>query len=67
MLSTKNLKSLKSLKSLKNITQHFFLFWLILGYRHLPLKYQTKEKIKFYFFKKFPDLKKQKTHAGNID
>jgi O-antigen biosynthesis protein len=51
------------LKSLKNITQHFFLFWLIIGYRHLPLKYQTKEKIKFYFFKKFPGLKKQKSHA----
>jgi O-antigen biosynthesis protein len=35
----------------------------MLGYRHLPLKYQTKEKIKFYFFKKFPDLKKQKTQV----
>lgn len=60
---TNKLKSLKSLKSLKNITQHFFIFWAMLGYRHLPLKYQTKEKIKFYFFKKFPDLKKQKSHA----
>jgi GT2 family glycosyltransferase len=63
MSSIKNLKSLKSLKSLKTITQHFFLFWLILGYRHLPLKYQTKEKIKFFFFKEFPDLKTQKSHA----
>ena len=53
------------IKSLKNITQHFFLFWLILGYRHLPLKYQTKEKIRFYFFQKFPNLKKQKSHSIN--
>ena len=55
------LKLIKS-KSQK-IIQHFSLFWLILGYRHLPLEYQTKEKIKFYFFKKFPDLKKQKSQA----
>lgn len=53
------------IKSLKNITQHFFLFWLILGYRHFPLKYQTKEKIRFYFFQKFPNLKKQKSHSIN--
>ncbi len=58
-----SIKTLKTLKTLKTITQHFFLFWLILGYRHIPLKSQTKEKIKLYFFKKFPDLKKQKTHA----
>jgi cellulose synthase/poly-beta-1,6-N-acetylglucosamine synthase-like glycosyltransferase len=53
----------KNLKSLKTITQHFFLFWLRFGYRRLPMNRQAKEKIKFYFFKKFPDLKKQKTHA----
>jgi len=61
--SLKILKILKSLKSLKTVTQHFFLFWLRFGYRRLPLQYQTKEKIKFYFFKKFPDLKKQKSYA----
>jgi GT2 family glycosyltransferase len=59
----KNLRSARSERSAKTITQHFFLSWLILGYRHIPLKYQTKEKIKIYFFKKFPDLKKQKSHA----
>jgi len=58
-----SIKKLKTLKTLKTITQHFFLFWLILGYRHIPLKSQTKEKIKLYFFKKFPDLKKRKFHA----
>ena len=47
------------------MTQRFFLFWLTLGYRHLPFKYQTKEKIKFYFFQKFPDLKKNKSNTLN--
>ena len=40
-----------------------FIYILSLVYKYLPLKYQTKEKIKFSLFKKFPDLKKLKSHA----
>jgi GT2 family glycosyltransferase len=55
-----------NLKKLKDITKYLFLFLLfclIFCYRHFPLKYQIKEKIKFFFFKKFPVLKKNKFHA----
>jgi len=62
----KNLFNSKS-KSKSKILSIFFLFWLKLVYRHLPFKYQTKEKIKFYFFKKFPVLKKQKNQLIHCD
>ena len=47
-------------KALSKYCQHFFLYCLFLGYRYIPLKYDTKAKIKLIFFKNFPNFKKQK-------
>jgi len=48
------------IKKIIYVLSTFFLYCLILGYRYLPLKYETKVKIKQLFFKKIPNLKKQK-------
>jgi GT2 family glycosyltransferase len=50
--------SITPIKSFKKILLNFFISFLIIGYRCLPLSIPTKTKIKFFLFKKNSKLKK---------